>query len=155
MATYVGMVALNLALQGLLAYLLLPEGRGTYAACIIFALLFGVLFTPGAYSGAQYFVMAKRFSLSQGVATASAICAVGVGLASLVAIPIIHSGIPFFQKAEIRSFYLAVALIPLISYSAASSAQLAAPTAFRPARGILCAQDDSKRCWCTGPRQGS
>ena len=126
MATQFGLLVLSIAFQSLLAYALLLEGRGAYAACLIFGVLFAAMFTPGAAIGAQYFVMAKRFSVSQGVATASTICAVGAVVAALVAVPLIHSDIPFFQKADTRSFYLAVALIPLIAYSSALRAQLGA-----------------------------
>ena len=54
----IGLVVPGLLVQGLLAWLL-PEGRGSYAVCLVFGTLLGMLFTPGAQSGAQYLVLAR------------------------------------------------------------------------------------------------
>ncbi len=125
-AARIGLVAPAVLIQGLLAWLLLPEGRGSYAVCLAFGTLLGMLFTPGAQSGAQYSVLAGQASVSQGVSSALTICLVGGGLAIALAIPMIHSGTAFFQKAEMRSFHLALALIPLTAFSFAVQHQLAA-----------------------------
>ena len=125
LATQVGVVLAGLATQSLTAYILLPEGRGAYAVCLLFGFLFGALFTPGADRGAQYFVMAGRTSVSQGVSIASAICIAGAGLGVAAAIPLIHSDVAFFQKADTRSFYFALSLIPLTAYSTSLHLQLA------------------------------
>ena len=125
LATQIGGVIAGLAIQSLIAYALLPEGRGAYAVCIMLATLLGVLFTPGADRGAQYFVMAKQISVSQGVSLASTICVVGAALGTIAAVPLIHSDIAFFQKADVRSFYIALSLIPLTAYSTALHLQLA------------------------------
>ena len=58
-ATGVGTVVFGIAIQSLLAYTLLPDGRGSFALCMVFASVLGALFTPGAREGAQYFVMTK------------------------------------------------------------------------------------------------
>ena len=55
-ATRIGLVVLGLLIEGMLAYTLLPAGRGSYAVCVLFGTLFGLLFTPGAEQGAQYLV---------------------------------------------------------------------------------------------------
>ena len=125
MATRVGILLSGVAIQSLLAYALLPAGRGEFAVCILFAALLGVLLTPGADAGAQYYVMAKKISVSQGVSVALLICLVGAGLATALAIPLINSDIAFFRKAEPRSFHLALVLIPLSSFSNAVRHQLA------------------------------
>ena len=125
MATRVGILLSGVGIQSLLAYALLPAGRGEFAVCILFATLLGVLLTPGADAGAQYFVMAKKISVSQGVSVSFLICLVGAGLATALAIPLINSDIAFFWKAEPRAFHLALVLIPLITFSTAVQHQLA------------------------------
>ena len=116
-ATGVGTVVFGLAIQSLLAYTLLPEGRGSFALCVVFAGVLGVLFTPRAREGAQYFVMTKQATVSEGVGAALASCLVGGALAITLAIPFVHSDIAFFHKAETRSFYLALALVPVMASS--------------------------------------
>ena len=125
-AARIGLYAPGVLIQGLLAWLLLPEGRGSYAVCLVFGNLLSLLFTPGAQSGARYFVMARQASVSQGVASALTISLAGGGLAIVLATPMIHSDMAFFQKAETRSFHLALVLVPLTAFSFAVEHQLAA-----------------------------
>lgn len=125
-ATRVGLVIVGLLIQGMLAYLLLPEGRGSYALCLVFGTLLGLFFAPGAQQGAQQFVMTGQTTVSQAVSSALTICLVGGLLASAVAIPLIHSDLAFFHKAETQSFYWGLALVPLTAFSAAVEHQLAA-----------------------------
>ncbi len=130
-ATLGGMAALTLLIQGLLAYMLLPEGRGAYAVCLVFGTLLGLVFTPGAQQGAQYFVAARQMSVSQGVSSALIIGIVGGALAAALAVPLIYSEIAFFQKAETHTFLLALTLIPLTTISVALDHQLVALRRFR------------------------
>ena len=124
-ATQAGNVIFGLGIQSLLAYTLLPEGRGSFALCVVFASVLGVLFTPGAREGAQYFVMTRQATISEGVGAALAICLVGGALAVALAVPFVHSDIAFFHKAETHSFYLALALVPVTAFSGAMEYQLA------------------------------
>ena len=124
-ATQVGTVIFGLAIQSLLAYTLLPEGRGSFALCVVFAGVLGVLFSPGARQGAQYFVMTKQATVSEGVSVALAICLLAGALALTLTAPFLHSDIAFFHKAETRSFYLALALVPVMAFSGALEYQLA------------------------------
>ncbi len=119
LATQIGLMVFGLLVQGMLAWMLLPEGRGSYAVCLVFASLFVLLFTPGAEQGAQYFLAARQLSVSQAVSSALAIALAGGGAAIALAIPLIGSGIPFFQKAAAAEFRLAAMLVPLIAFSAA------------------------------------
>ena len=124
-ATQVGTVIFGLAIQSLLAYTLLPEGRGSFALCVVFAGVLSALFTPGAQQGAQYFVMTKQATVSEAVGTALAICLVAGALAVALTAPFVHSDVAFFHKAETRSFYLALALVPVMAFSGAMEYQLA------------------------------
>ena len=125
LATRAGLVLSSLAIQSLLAYALLPEGRGAYAVCVMFGSILAVLFIPGAERGTQYFVMARKIGVSQGLSFATAICFVGSFLSISLSIPLIQSDISFFQKAETRSFYLALTLVPLSAFSSVMQFQLA------------------------------
>lgn len=125
LVTRLSLVAAGLVIQSLLAYALLPAGRGSYAVCAMFGSLFGILFAPGADRGTQYLVMARKLSVSQGVSIALAISTVGSSIAIALSLPLIHARIGFFQQAEARTFYIALALIPLIAFSSAIQLQLA------------------------------
>lgn len=131
MATRVGVLVAGIAIQSLLAYVLLPLGRGEFAVCILFSALAAVLFTPGADAGSQYFVMGKYITVSQGIAVSLAICLGGAAAAAALAIPLIQSNAAFFQKAERTSFHVTLALIPLTAFSNAVQHQLAGLRRFR------------------------
>ena len=146
LATQAAMVLCAVAFQSLLAYMLLAEGRGAYAVCILFGSLLGKLFSPGCERGAQYLVMAGRMSLSQGVCLCLAVCLAGSVAAATLAVPAIYGDLSFFTKADTRSFCLALALVPLTSFSTALTMQLAGLRRFarlarllplRPAANLL------------------
>ena len=121
----IAVLAIALVGQSLLAYALLPEGRGAYAVCVLVASVAGVVVSAGTDRGAQYFVMTERASLSQGVAVALTVCGLGSLTVAALLIPMIHSEFSFFQKASVHSFYLALALSPLICFSSVIRLQLA------------------------------
>ena len=119
-----GAAVAGLATQSLLAYALMPEGRGAYAICVVFSGLLGLLLTPGAHTGMQFFVATGRVSVSQGVSLALAICLVGSAVAALLSAPLIAEGASFFRQADASSFYLALGLIPLQAFAVAFEYQL-------------------------------
>lgn len=123
--TRVGLLGSGVLIQSLLAYALLPSGRGEFAVCIIFSSLLGVLLTPGADAGAQHFVMSGDLTLSQAVSTSLLICAAGSLVAAGVSLPLIGSSISFFQKADKDAFYLSLLLVPSNTFAAVLQNQLA------------------------------
>ena len=125
LVTKVGLILGGLAVQSLLAYTLLPEGRGAYAVCVMFGSLFGALFSPGADRGIQYYLMSKRISVSEGVWVALFICLIGSAIAVAIAVPLIFSHISFFQKADKSAFFLSLPLIPVTAFSTSVQLQLA------------------------------
>lgn len=136
-----GMVlVLGLLHQSLLAYQLLPAGRGAYAVCVLLGELGGAAFALGACRGAQFFVMTKRLSVSQGVSVAFAVCLVGSAVACLAALPLIHSGLPFFLKADAGAFHYALALIPLSSLAMVVLLQLEGLRRFGRLAWLACAR---------------
>ena len=118
-------LALAVVTQSLLAYALQPEGRGAYAICTLFGFLSSVIATPGSDRGAQYYVMARQLSVSQGMSVAFTICVIGSAVAVGSAIPLIQSNLQFFQNADTSSFYLALILVPSTSLTLATHLQLA------------------------------
>jgi O-antigen/teichoic acid export membrane protein len=111
-ATQVAHIVLGVAATVLLAQALGPAGRGSYAACTVFATLLTVIFFLGTDVGCLFFVGSRRFSVSEGVAhvvcsgLTFAVVAVAVG-AVLVRMPW-----EFFDKASPTAFYVALALVP-------------------------------------------
>ena len=125
LATQGGLLLAGVAIQSLLAHALLPAGVGAYAVCVLFASLLGVLLSPGVDAGAQYFVMARRIGVSQGVSISLTISLAGAGIAAALATPLIYSDVAFFRQTEPGSFFLALILIPLTTFSSAVQHQLA------------------------------
>ena len=139
-ATRVGVYAAAIASQGLLAWLLRPEGRGAYAVCVAFAYLFGVAATLSAEKGAQFLIAAGRLDLSRGVMLALGACLAGSAAAAVAALPLIHSGLAYFRQADTASFELALVLVPAASMSFAASLQLAGLRRFAPLAAFSLAQ---------------
>ena len=125
-ATRVGVVLLGLLVQAMLARALLPEGRGGYAVCLVFATALGMLCTPGAQQGAQQFVMTREVTTSDAVACALAIVLLGGGLAAALSLPLIAGGFPYFQKATPTAFLVALVLLPVMAFALVVEHQLAA-----------------------------
>lgn len=137
------LLLVTLLTHSLLAYLLLTEGRGAYAICIVLGIMLGVLFTPGADRGAQYSLLVGQNTLSQSVSIVFAICLAGSAVAVLLTWPLIHSDLTFFQQADRSSFYLAMLLVPLSALSVSLERQAAALRRFAriafivPTRGLV------------------
>lgn len=124
LATRAMTLALTVVDQSLLAYALGPEGRGAYAVCVVFGVLAAMLVTPGSARGTQYFVMARRISLSQGMSIGLAICLVGSAIAIPVALVLIRSDLPFFGNADAGSFHWALLLMFCWAASVVTQLQL-------------------------------
>lgn len=129
-ASRAALFAVRALTQALFSYALGAESRGTLALCLAFGVISGLAFTPGSDRGAQYAVMSRRASVSQGVWAAFAICAVGSAAAIALAFPLIWGGFGFFQDGDRAAFYAAMSLIPAWSLSKAIEMQLAAMRRF-------------------------
>ena len=125
LATRAGIVLSGIAIQSLLAYALLPVGRGTFAICVLVSTLLGILFCPGADVGAQHYVMTRQITVSQAVAASFGITVAGTLVAATVSIPLIASDFSPFQTIERRAFYSALLLVPLSAFGSAVRSQLA------------------------------
>ena len=96
-ATQAWVTVAGLICQSMLAYLLLPEGRGAYAVCVAFAHILGIFLTFGADQGAQFFSMTKQMSVAKCLLAALGLCLAGSALGMAAALPLIHSDLAFFQ----------------------------------------------------------
>ena len=130
----------GLATQSMLAYLLLPEGRGAYAICVAFGYVLGIVVALSADMGAQYFSVAAKVDVSRALAIALGTCLAGSVAAAAAAWPLIDSGLSFFQKADAGSFRLALALILTSSASLTVETVLSGLRRFTPLLAIFAAQ---------------
>lgn len=105
-------LALAILTQSLLAYALLPEGRGEYAVCVLFGELASLVMALGYNRGAQYFIMTGQLGVSQVLATTLIFCLAGSVIAVPAAVLLVHSDLTFFRNADTAFFYTALWLIP-------------------------------------------
>ena len=138
--TRIGVYGIGILGQSLLAYLLLPAGRGEYAVCVAFGSLLGVLFPISVANGAQYYTVSGRIGLSRCLCGAVGVCLAGSVVAAIVALPLIHGGVALFRKADPASFQLALWLVPLIAVSSVAELQLAGLRRFAPLAVFLLLQ---------------
>ncbi len=124
-------LALSVLTQSILAYTLLPEGRGSYAVCVLFASIAGVLCALGTARGAQYLSMTRQASASESMSIALLCSLIGSAMAIAIALPLIQSNFAFFRKAETSAFYLSLLLIPAISLAFAATLQMEGFRRFR------------------------
>lgn len=137
LSTWGGVHALRLATQSLLAWTLLPAGRGEYAVAVLFATLAGVVLTLSVDRGAQYFAMAGRIGLSRCLGAGFAVCLVGGAAAAAGALPAIGSGFSLFDRADPAAFHSALLLAVLVPLAAVTERQLAGRREFRAVSFLL------------------
>jgi O-antigen/teichoic acid export membrane protein len=106
-------MAASLGIQSALAWLLGPAGRGSYAVCILYAMILGVVFTLSVDRAGQYFVASGRASVADGVVATLFTGLVGALVGVAVGYVLIGSGAEFFTKATTFSFRLSLILVPL------------------------------------------
>ena len=110
-------LVIMLASQSALAWMLGASGRGSYAVCMVFAMVLRIFASVGCGVASPYFIASGRLTLSEGTSNTlvymvlSSLVGIGVGLA-LTVLPL-----PFLAKAQWGSFVLALGMIPsLIAY---------------------------------------
>lgn len=140
LSTWGGVHALRLATQSLLAWSLLPAGRGEYAVAVLFATLAGVVLTLSVDRGAQYFSMAGRIGLSRCLGAGFAVCLVGGAAAAGGALVLVGSGFSLFDRAEPAAFRVALLLAALVPLAAVTERQLAGMREFRAVSFLLLAR---------------
>ncbi|MFH1037838.1 MAG: oligosaccharide flippase family protein [PVC group bacterium] len=101
-----------LGVQVCLAWFLGTSGRGSYAVCILFSGLLGIIFFMGCELAGVYFVSSRRFSLSEGVIYTLIYGVVGSVLAVAAGLILMQFPLTIFEKADRPELYLALASIP-------------------------------------------
>lgn len=106
------MLILALGTQIILARFLGPEGRGSYAVCIMLAGILNIIFIPACDVAVVYFVSSGKMNLSEGLIYAFVYGIIGSGIAILAGVLLTQFDLPIFDKADASSFYLAYFSIP-------------------------------------------
>lgn len=114
--TFAGSVATALLLlgtQSCLAWLLGPDGRGEYAACVVLVTLLTVALGLGVEMAVVYYIGAKRLPVSDALAAGLVWSAISSVAAMAVGLIVTTLDIEFVQKAPIDALRLSLLLIPL------------------------------------------
>lgn len=106
----------GLGVQMCLAWQLLPEGRGQYAACILFATFLAFSLALGQEMANVYYLGSKKISISEAMTQSICVgllvsvisCACGFGLT--------FTTMSFLDKAPLSAFYLSLTCIPAIIF---------------------------------------
>jgi O-antigen/teichoic acid export membrane protein len=109
-------LAASLGIQSTLAWLLMPEGRGSYAVCLLFATLLTTVFTIGVDRGGQYFASSGRMPLAESVRTTLVALLLGSLLAVAVGRALMEIDLPLFTKADRSSFLVALGIVPVVAF---------------------------------------
>ncbi|MCP4263606.1 MAG: oligosaccharide flippase family protein [Planctomycetes bacterium] len=109
-------IATQIGGQSCMAWCLGTEGRGSYAICLLFALMLILIFSVGCDISTVYFVASKKFTISEGLVNALVYGGIASTLAILAGLILMQVPLPFFDKAASMSFYLALASIPFILF---------------------------------------
>ncbi len=115
LAGKLGVLVLGLAVQSSLAWVLGPDGRGSYAVCLLFAIVLSTLFSFGVDRAGQYFSASGRLEPNRSVRAMIFLLLIGSLLAVGVGWALLSSGLTFFRKADHSSFLVALGIIPLVS----------------------------------------
>ena len=113
----VGTLVLAVGTQSCLAWFLGTAGRGSYAVCLIYATLLGLVFGLGFDIASIYFVSSKRFTLSEGITYGLISGGVSSALAIVAGLVLMQFPWSFFDKASPTAFYLALATVPVLLLS--------------------------------------
>lgn len=106
-----GMVII-IASQSALAWLLGPAGRGSYAVCMVFAMILRVVCSLSCDVACSYFVASRKFTLSEGVVHTVIFAAISSAAAIPIGLYVITLPLSFLAKAPSHSFALALAIVP-------------------------------------------
>jgi O-antigen/teichoic acid export membrane protein len=109
------LLVVSVGVQSGLAWWLGPEGRGSYAVCLMFAVILSAVFTLGVDRAGQYYMASKRMAAPTAVWTATVTLLVGAAVAMLVGWAVTRLDIAFLDRAQSSSFALSLVLIPFLT----------------------------------------
>ncbi len=102
----------GLGIQACLAWYLLPEGRGQYAACILFATLLSFSCAMGQEMANVYFVGSKKISVSGAMTQSVMFATLASMTACLAGYALTCTTFEFLNKAPIELFRISLIGIP-------------------------------------------
>lgn len=105
-------VGTGLGVQACLAWFLLPEGRGQYAACILFATVLTLTCALGQEMANVYFIGSKRIGISEAMSQSLIIGVAGSAIACAIGYALTLTTLPFLDKAPVELFRLSLICIP-------------------------------------------
>lgn len=103
----------GIAVQGCLAWFLGPADRGSYAVCLIFGHVMGVLSCLGIDGALQYCVASNKMDVSQGVSVAISLHVVCSLLGVIIGFGLLELDLEFFTKSSRQAFMVALLYIPV------------------------------------------
>ena len=108
---------ITIAIQGCLAWFLLPDGRGSYAVCLIFSTLLVYVFSFGSDIAFNFFLSSRKMSLSEAVNHSFILIILISFLATTTGYLLLKSSLSFTIKASQISFFLSLAYIPVLLFA--------------------------------------
>jgi len=103
----------GIAIQSCLAWFLGPAGRGSYAVCLVFGYILGILVSLGIDGALQYYVASKKLNISQCISFALVIAIILGLLGMLLGFVMLEIKVEFFTKASRQAFTVALLYIPV------------------------------------------
>jgi len=114
--TFIGRIVnaiLVIIIQSCLAWFLLPDGRGSYAICLIYTTILTMLFSFGSDTAFIYFVASKRLNISESITYSILIGFVVSILSILIGFAVLQLPLSFTSKATPSDFHLALFYCPV------------------------------------------
>lgn len=133
-------LVLGLALQGALARLLEPAGRGSYAVCVMCGNVLAVLFLFGLDSAVQFHVSARLITAGKGARVILAAGLIGGAAAAVVGVIGSKTEASLFSRAPRAAFLIAFAWIPFQMWATSLLMIVTALREFGMAAGLTTAQ---------------
>ena len=103
---------IGMIIQVIIARLLLPEGRGVYAICIMFASMMGVITYLGNEYGIRYLLLRRVINLQEAFRYLLLTCAIALLISFAIFFIVKNFDIGFFGKATQKQFFLSLLLVP-------------------------------------------
>jgi O-antigen/teichoic acid export membrane protein len=103
----------GVAVQSCLAWFLGPSDRGSYAVCLVFGYIVGILSCFGIDGALQYYTASKKIDLSQIMSMTILLSLFSSILGLSIGVGLLNLDLEFFQKASTNSFLITLLYIPV------------------------------------------
>ena len=107
----------SIGTQSILAWILGPGPRGSYAVCILFSIVLNLAFVIGTDFASVYFISSKKISLSETVLIVTLVGGFTSLLAIVAGLLIMRLPFAFLENASTQEFHLALILVPINAFS--------------------------------------